>query len=71
MKEIRLCWVAVRTTGPFREPIEYGKWCPDTEAARRELQHIVDTGIKVWGEGSHWIQERDMVPLLNPLAKAA
>jgi len=63
MKEIRLCWVAVRITGLYREPIEYGEWCPDTEASRQNLQKIVDAGVKVWGEGSHWIQEREVETL--------
>jgi len=68
MKEIRLCWVSVLNSGPFREPLEFGAWCPDNEVSRKEIQHIVDTGIRVWGEGSHWMQEREMVPMQNPFA---
>lgn len=63
MKEIRLCWVSVRTTGPYREAIVFGSWTPDNEKSRKELQAIVVAGTQVWGEGSHWIQERELETL--------
>ncbi len=63
MREIRLCWVSTINSGPFREPLEFGVWCPDDETSRSEIEHIVDTGNQVWGEGSHWIQERELSTL--------
>jgi len=63
MKEIRLCWVLTRTTTIDGEPIEYGPWCPDSETSRHGLQYFVDACVQAGGEGSHWIQEREVETL--------
>ena len=60
MREIRLCWTAIRTTRIDGEIVECGSWCPDTEASRKELAEILDAGNQVWGQGSHWLQEREI-----------
>ena len=68
MNEIRLCWVAIQPNGSNREPVECGEWRVATEATRRELEEILNARIRVWGEGSHWMQEREMAPMQNPFA---
>jgi hypothetical protein len=59
MKDIRLRWVPTRNTTVDGQPVECGPWCPDTEASRSELGEILEAGLQVCGEGSHWIQERE------------
>jgi hypothetical protein len=59
MKEIRLNWVSTRKTTEDGQPVERGPWYPDTDASRRELGEILEAGLEVWGEGSHWILERE------------
>lgn len=74
MKEIRLCWTAVRTTRIDGEIVECGSWCPDADASRKDLTEILNAGLQVRGEGSHWIQERDTSPLEpkpNPFERLA
>jgi hypothetical protein len=59
MKDIRLRWDPIRKTTVDGQLVEYGPWCPDTEASRSELGEILEAGLQVCGEGSHWIQERE------------
>jgi hypothetical protein len=63
VKEIRLCWTAVRTTRIDGEIGECGSWCPDTDSSRKELSEILEAGNQVSGDGSHWIQERELETL--------
>jgi hypothetical protein len=59
MGEIRLCWLSVpRHDG---EVFECGPWQPD--GTREQLLEILEAGNKVMGEGSHWIQERELETL--------
>ena len=58
MREIRLCWTAIRTTRIDGEIVECGTWCADTESSRKELSEILEAGNQVWGAGPHWLQER-------------
>jgi hypothetical protein len=54
--EIRLCWKsAPRIDG---EVFECGPWKP--EGSKDELLAILEAGNQVSGDGSHWIQERDV-----------
>lgn len=34
-------------------------WTPDTPAHRRELELLVKVGNRLYGEGSHWFEERE------------
>jgi len=64
MGEVRLCWRSVpRIDG---EVFECGPWQP--EGARGKLMEILEAGNQVNGEGSHWIQERNV--RLFPLSEA-
>ncbi len=63
MREIRLCWTAIRTVHIDGAIVECGSWYADTEASRKELSEILDAGNQVWGEGSHWLQERELETL--------
>ena len=63
MKEIRLCWTAIRKEHTDDEVIECGPWYPDNEASRTQLMEILEAGLQVWGDGSHWIQEHEFSPL--------
>ncbi len=63
MREIRLCWTAIRTNRIDGEVIECGPWYPDTDASRKDLAAILEAGVLTMGEGSHWIQEHEFSPL--------
>ena len=74
MKEIRLCWTAVRTNELNVEIVECGPWYPDTDASRNDLGAILEAGLQTMGEGSHWIQEHEfspMEPRPNPFERLA
>jgi hypothetical protein len=69
MNNIRLRWLQTRNTTVGGQHVECGPWCPDTEASRRELGEILDAGLQVCGEGSHWIETREaptLIPMRNP-----
>jgi hypothetical protein len=56
MHEIRLCRKSVpRIDG---EVFECGPWKP--EGSKDELLAILEAGNQVNGDGSHWIQEREV-----------
>ena len=60
MNEIRLCWLSTRKTVGDSEPVEYGAWFLDTKGTRQKLVKLVEAGSEAWGEGTHWIQEREL-----------
>ena len=56
MGEVRLCWKSIpRIDG---EVFECGPWKP--EGSKDELLAILEAGNQVNGDGSHWIQERQV-----------
>jgi hypothetical protein len=59
MKEIRLRWLPTRKTTVDGHAVECGPWCPDTDASRRELGEVLEAGLQVCGDGSHWLQQRE------------
>lgn len=59
MKEIRLCWSVIGRTNQAGEPIQGGLWHPKTEQTLRDLMIVMESGNKVYGEGTHWIEERE------------
>jgi len=57
MKEIRVRW----RRGEFDEggrEVTGGLWHPATPVNREIAERIVRAGEEVYGEGSHWIEER-------------
>jgi hypothetical protein len=68
MRDIRLRWVSIREMTIDSQPVESGPWCSDTVASRHELGAILEVGQQEWGEGSHWIEERESDPL-KPVCK--
>lgn len=58
MHEIRLCWNVVGRMNIIDEPIQAGLWMPDTAENRHDLEVIAESGNEVYGDGSHWIEER-------------
>jgi len=59
MKEIRLAWSILGRTNHVREPTQNGLWMWATEENHQELRVIADVGNEVYGEGTHWIEERE------------
>jgi hypothetical protein len=59
MIEIRLCWDVVGRENLVGEPIDGGTWCTDTPENRKTLETIEEAGNEVYGEFSHWIEERE------------
>lgn len=58
MKEIRVCWVP-RVHHHELVDRTNGLWMPDTPDNRRDLEVIVEVACEVYGEGSHWLEERE------------
>jgi hypothetical protein len=59
MKEIRLCWSVAGRTNQDGEPIQGGLWHPITDENMRDLEIVRAVGDEVYGEGTHWIEERE------------
>lgn len=59
MKEIRVCWRLGLHPDAQGEPSDGGLWHPDTPESRRELTIVVECGCEIYGEGSHWLEERE------------
>ncbi|MBT2326300.1 hypothetical protein J7E62_28645 [Variovorax paradoxus] len=66
MKEIRLRW----SDGIAKDDEQLtvvgvpvhpggGLWHPDTPENRRALEQVMAAGNETYGEGTHWIEERD------------
>lgn len=62
MKEIRLRWVAGKEhlaaeSAPRRA--SGGLWHPDTPENRQKLEEDMADGNETYGDGPHWIEERE------------
>jgi len=58
MKEIRVCRkpeVEAVTDGGWPEGLV---WAAETPERRRELELLAMVGNRLYGQGSHWIEER-------------
>ena len=62
MQEVRLRWSKGIQKDPASSPFEHtpgaGLWFPDTPDNRLDLETIRDCGNDSFGEGTHWIEER-------------
>lgn len=56
MKEIQLRWMVSR--GAMRKR-GFGIWHPDTPDNRKTLEAVRDAGNETFGDGTHWIVERE------------
>jgi len=59
MKEIRVRWRLGLHEDDQGTATDGGTWFPDSPDARRDLTIIIEEGIKVAGDGSHWLEERE------------
>lgn len=66
MKEIRLRWTEGIANDDEQLTVEGvpahpgGRlWCPDTSENRRTLEQVAAEGNEIYGEGTHWIEERE------------
>ena len=59
MKEIRLCWSIIGRESLVGEPIQGGLWHPETDETRHDLEIVRDCGNEQYGDGTHWIEERE------------
>lgn len=62
MTEIRVCRkpeVEAHTDGGWPEGLV---WAADTLERRRELGLLARAGNRLYGDGSHWIEKRDVAP---------
>lgn len=57
MKEIRLGW-SLEVSHLKHQIQAAASWKPDTAALRRDLEIMAEVGNEVFGEGTHWIEER-------------
>ncbi len=59
MTEIR-----IRSSGRFPHPPshDYREWRPSGPAVRRDCEIIVETANELFGENTHWIEEREAAP---------
>lgn len=62
MKEIRLGW-SPDVSHHEHDMRSYGSWTPFTAELRRDYEIVAETANEVFGEGSHWIEERQIRPL--------
>jgi len=58
MQEIRVAWKFGLHENRFEEPTNGGVWFPDTPETRRDLDIIVEEGNSAFGDGTHWLEER-------------
>ena len=58
-KEIRLLWMIEGREGMDGMPAYSGLWHPDTPEHRRALQQVMRAGNVAYGQGTHWIEERE------------
>jgi hypothetical protein len=66
MKEIRLRWTEGIAKDDEQLTVEGvpvhpggGRWRPDTPENRWNLEQVVAEGNETYGEGTHWIEERE------------
>lgn len=59
VKQIRLCWTA-RVSHLKHEIQTTANWTLATPYLRRDYEIMVQAGNEVFGNGTHWIEERDM-----------
>ncbi|MDP9892617.1 hypothetical protein J2W32_000938 [Variovorax boronicumulans] len=57
MKEIRLGW-SLEVSHLKHQIQAAASWKPETPALRRDLEIMAEVGNEVFGEGTHWIEER-------------
>lgn len=57
MNEIQLRWAVGDRDHP-PEKSGAGIWHPDTSENRQTLEAVRDAGNEVYGDGTHWIVER-------------
>ncbi|WP_213957960.1 MULTISPECIES: hypothetical protein [unclassified Variovorax] len=58
MMEIRVRW----SRAQFDEdgqPVTSGLWIPDNPINRELAERMVRAGDEVYGEGTHWLEERE------------
>ncbi|TSD59062.1 hypothetical protein FFI97_001650 [Variovorax sp. KBS0712] len=61
MKEIRLGWA--REVSHLKHQIQAAaSWKPETPVLRRDLEIMAEVGNEVFGDGTHWIEERSFPP---------
>jgi hypothetical protein len=59
LKEIRLAWSISGRMSIIFVPINAGLWHPDNVENRANLEIIAEAGNFAYGEGTHWIEERE------------
>lgn len=59
MTEIRVCWSIEGREDLIGRPIQGGLWSPDTPDTRQAYEIIVEEGNRAYGEGTHWMEERE------------
>ncbi len=59
MKQIRLCWRLGQPESRVEGNTVFGPWVQSTEDSRRDHLNVVAAGVRLWGEGAYWIQERE------------
>jgi len=61
MQEIRLRWskgIERKLSDPIERTQGAGLWFPDNPENRSLLETIRECGVNAFGEGTHWIEER-------------
>jgi hypothetical protein len=58
MMEIRVRWSRAQFDEDG-EPVTGGLWIPDNPINRELAERMVRAGDEVYGEGTHWLEERE------------
>ncbi|MDP9898947.1 GGDEF domain-containing protein [Variovorax ginsengisoli] len=59
MKEIRLSW-SPDVSHQEHDMRSYGNWTPFAAELRRDYEIVAETANEIFGEGSHWVEERQV-----------
>jgi hypothetical protein len=60
MTEIRVTWNVTGKTNKTGEPVQAGRWHPDSPANRKMLSVIVASCLAIYGAGTHWVEAREV-----------
>lgn len=61
MTEIRICRSLPDKTSLPGEAADGGAWHPDSPNNREMLRIILESCLEIYGQGTHWVEEREAV----------
>ena len=55
MNEIRIYWNMPGRVDKSGQPVNCGHWHADTPSNRQMLEIILESGLEIYGAGTHWV----------------